>query len=66
MVCIVDHFYLFFFLKSKWTVFCLYCKDEMSYFKDPFWVVRGFFALLSGIFQGIHQDHKASKFLLRK
>lgn len=43
MVCNVDPFYLL-FVKSKWTVLCLYCKDEMSYFKDPFWLVcSGFF-----------------------
>lgn len=55
MVCIVDRFYLL-FVKSKWTAFCLYCKDEMSYFKDPSWIVWRlvFFLLLSGIFQGIH------------
>lgn len=65
MVWIVDHFYLL-FVKSKWTVFCLYCKDEMRSFKDLFRVVWSFFSLLSGIFQGIHQNHMASKFLLRK
>lgn len=34
----MDHFY-FLFVKSKWTVLCLHCKDEMSYFRDPFWAV---------------------------
>jgi len=38
MVRIVDCFYLF-FVKSEWTVLCLYYKDEMSYFKNPCWAV---------------------------